>query len=506
MKRNFCGKKINWILGILVLGTLGIFLYLGRYNVMAADDYTYGVMARRVWLEKGSLWEVIKTAFQTVKLSLVEWQGTYSSLFLMRLNPGILNERLTVLIAGIILIPYCGSVIFFFRQIGKRFFDQNTAAITTISLCTIFVTLQTLYDPAEAIYWYNGAIHYVFMQSLLLFWLGVLLKLDGPDKSVGQKRNNYLKRILWILVGCLLGMTVAGGNFISVLQGLILTVVYFAIRMLQKKLQWYCLVPWVAFVVGAILNLAAPGNAVRKEVMVGYSPIKSILYSLRYGEFFMAEWTGWLMVLSILFLVPFIWKAVGKSEHRYPYPVLFVLFSYGVFSAMLTPLFYGMADVFIDRALNIVKMMYYIIVVINVMYVIGWMRYKVEHDERVFFKDVKNISEIVKKYNKIWAIGGLCFMLGLMLLEPDKNVYAGISATRSLLNGEARAYYEQQLEREKLYYDTSQQVLYLEAIENPPYVLFNGDIYPDGTHGYWINQGIAEFYGKEAIHLKEETE
>lgn len=506
MKKFINRIKINWILGALVLGTLGIFLYLGRYNVMAADDYTYGVMARRVWLETGSLWEVIKVAFQTVKLSLEQWQGTYSSLFLMRLNPGVLNERLTVFIAGIILLPYCGSVLFFFKQIGKRFFCQNASSITTISLCTIFVTLQTLYDPAEAIYWYNGAIHYVFMQSLLLFWMGILLMLDETGKAGEQNGKYWLKRVLWVVAGCLIGLVVAGGNFISVLQGLILSVVYFVIRLLQKKLNWQCLIPWVSFVTGAVLNLTAPGNAVRKEVMVGYSPIKAIVYSLRYGEFFMAEWTGWLMVLSILFLVPFIWRAVGKTEYKYPYPLLFVMFSYGVFSAMLTPLFYGMADVFIDRALNVVKIMYYIIAVIDVMYVLGWMRYKAEHDEGMFFKDIKTISEIAKKYATVWVAGGLCFMLGLMLLEPDKNVYAGISATRSLLNGEAGAYYEQQLEREELYHDDSQKVLYLEAIKNPPYVLFNGDIYPDGTHGYWINQGIAEFYEKEAIHLVVESE
>lgn len=505
MKKFIKGIKINWILGVLVLGTLSIFLYLGRYNVMAADDYTYGVMARRVWLETGSLWEVIKVAFQTVKLSLEQWQGTYSSLFLMRLNPGVLNERLTVFIAGIILIPYCGSVLFFFKQLGKRFFHQNATAITTISLCTIFVTLQTLYDPAEAIYWYNGAIHYMFMQSLLLFWMGILLILDSP-RNAEQQKYDCLKRIFWIIAGCLLGLVVAGGNFISVLQGLILTVVYFVIRLFQKKLNWQCMIPWVSFVIGAVLNLTAPGNAVRKEVMVGYSPIKAIVYSLRYGEFFMAEWTGWLMVLSILFLVPFIWKSVGKSEYKYPYPLLFVMFSYGVFSAMLTPLFYGMADVFVDRALNIVKIMYYIIVVINIMYVIGWLRYKVEHEETGFFTDVKRLYDIVKKYNKIWVFGTLCFMLALMFLEPDKNVYAGISATRSLLNGEAREYYSQQLEREELYHDDAQKVLYLEAIDNPPYVLFNGDIYPDGTHGYWINQGIAEFYEKEAIHLIVESE
>ena len=504
MKKNFFDRRINLILGILVLGTLAVLFYLGRYNVMAADDYTYGLASRRAWLETGSLWEVIKTAFQTVALSLAQWQGTYSSLFLMRLNPGILNERLTILISFIMLIPYCGAIVFFFRQIGKRFFSGNPNAITTISLCTIFVTLQTLYDPSEAVYWFNGAIHYMFMQSLLLIWMGILLKLDGENKAVEPGKKKYVTNIFWILAGCVIALVAAGGNFISVLQGLILSVVYLGIRMFQKKFHWKCLLPWAAFVVGAVLNLSAPGNAIRKEVTVGYSPIKSILYSLRYGEFFMAEWTGWLMVLSILLLLPFIWRAVGKTERRYPYPLLFAAFSYGVFSAMLTPLFYGMADVFIDRALNIVKVMYYVIVVINVMYVTGWIRYKAEHGKGTFFADVKSITDIVRKYKNAWIGCSICLMLALMLLEPDKNTYTVISAMRSLGNGEARNYYVQELEREELYYDTSQPVLYLKAIENPPYVLFNGDIYPDGTHGYWINQGIAEFYGKEAIHLKQE--
>ena len=177
--RQVLSKRWNFILGSIVFLSLAVLFYIGRYAVMAADDYTYGLEPRQAWLATGSLLEVIKMAFGTIFESRAEWQGTYMSIFLMGLNPGVLNERLTVFISFIILIPYCLGIALFFKELCKRFFSQDKSSVITIVLCTIFVTVQTFYDPSEAIYWYNGAIHYMFMQSMLLLLFGVMLKLDG---------------------------------------------------------------------------------------------------------------------------------------------------------------------------------------------------------------------------------------------------------------------------------------------------------------------------------------
>lgn len=495
--KQLLAKRINVILGVGVGLSLAVLFYIGRYSVMASDDYSYGLEPRKIWLATGSLWEVIRTAFKTIALSREAWQGTYTSIFLMGLNPGILNERCTVFVSFIILIPYCVGIGFFFKQLGKKLFIQDKAAVRTISLCTLFITIQTFYDPSEAVYWYNGAIHYMFIQSLLLGLFGVLLKLDAVER---YRHKNWI----WVIIGGILAIVVAGGNFISVLQGLIVMTAYFVVGGVMKKINWQCLIPYVVFVGGALYNLAAPGNAVRKEVSVGYTPVKSIFASLQYGIIFMGQWTTLLFVVSLLLLVPFIWRAMRGTKVIYQYPLLFVAFSYGVFSAMFTPLFYGMGDVYVDRALNIVKWMYYVICVVDLIYVLGWLRYNVEHSTKEFFADVSKIVDICRKYRDTWISMSVMAVLMIFALTPDKNAYTSISAVRSLVLGEASAYHQEQLEREELYYDDSQTVLYLESIENRPYVLFHGDLYPDDSINYWINTSIAQFYGKKEIHLREE--
>lgn len=494
--KDFFAKKINLILGVLVFASLAVLLYIGRYTVMAADDYTYGAEPHHIWLATGSVWEVVKTSFQTVFQSWRDWQGTYMSIFLMGLNPGILNERLTFLVPFIILIPYCSGIALFLYQLSKRFFNSDRHTIITIILCTVFITVQTMYAPAEAFFWYNGAIHYMFMQSMLLCWMGILLRLD-------RKNICRWKEVLWILTGCTVGFIVGGGNFVTVLQGFIISTVYLGICLLHKRLRLQCIFPWLFFCAGGIYNLTAPGNLLRRNVFISmaYSPVNAIISSLRYGEVYISEWTGYLMIASFFLLVPFIWRLVGKTNQKFPYPALFIVFSYCVFSAMLTPLFYGMGTIQVDRALNIVKMMYYLISLIDLIYVLGWLRYKVDHEDKTFYRDIAVVVSIFRKYINAWIIAGLSICLAIMVLEPDKNTYTLISATRSLLNGEASSYYAQQLEREKLYYDTSQPIIYLEAIQNPPYVLFNGDIVADDEPGYWINRGMAYFYEKEEIHL-----
>ena len=76
---------------IYVLTILPI-LFLGIYDYPCADDYSYASATRQVWLQSHSVWQVLKEAAATSASRYQTWQGTFTSIFFMALQPAIWTE------------------------------------------------------------------------------------------------------------------------------------------------------------------------------------------------------------------------------------------------------------------------------------------------------------------------------------------------------------------------------------------------------------------------------
>ena len=53
-------------------------VYLGKYNFMKADDFSFGRIPHRVYLETSSYLQALKAGFDVVKESYETWQGHLS--------------------------------------------------------------------------------------------------------------------------------------------------------------------------------------------------------------------------------------------------------------------------------------------------------------------------------------------------------------------------------------------------------------------------------------------
>ena len=86
----------RWMFWAALLGFLASMVpvwALSFYTVPGCDDYTYGVKTHGAWKAAGTLTAVLQAALETTAEYWQEWQGTYSSIFLMTLSPGILDEK-----------------------------------------------------------------------------------------------------------------------------------------------------------------------------------------------------------------------------------------------------------------------------------------------------------------------------------------------------------------------------------------------------------------------------
>ena len=80
-------------LAVLLALTLPL-LALAPYAVPAADDYSYGTQTHLAWRESGSVPAAVAAAGRTAVRTWHGWQGTFSAVFLMALQPAVFGERL----------------------------------------------------------------------------------------------------------------------------------------------------------------------------------------------------------------------------------------------------------------------------------------------------------------------------------------------------------------------------------------------------------------------------
>ena len=93
-KYSYYKDKIIIGASILVLIIILIpLIYIAKYNHSCADDYSYGILTHQSWKNTHSIIEVVKTAIKQVGITYQNWQGTFSAVFLMALQPAIFGEE-----------------------------------------------------------------------------------------------------------------------------------------------------------------------------------------------------------------------------------------------------------------------------------------------------------------------------------------------------------------------------------------------------------------------------
>lgn len=497
-------KRITGLWALAFLGSLIPLLYLARYSVPGCDDYTYGIRTHGAWLADGSLLSVGRAALETTAEYWHNWQGTYSSIFLMTLSPGILDERWYFLTTFLMTGMLCVSLGTLLRTVfgkyvckrpdGEEKPERNRAQSCRIALCILvlcFLSLQTMVAPSDGLYWYNGAVHYVFMESVLFFQAAVLLTFCRAKKG----------RAGWLALSVFLAAVLGGANLLTGLQSCILTtflaLFLFGKRCREKRTAFWLLLPWGVNLLGFALNVLAPGNAIRETTAQGMGAVRAIALSFYWAAVFVTEWMTPIVLAGFVLLLPVIWKLVSGSAARFFSPFWAAAASACVFAAMFTPTLFATSSEGPDRCKNIMRIVLYLLVFLNLVNDLGWLG--ANRPSHPFCR----LLRIVEESYAAWL---LCasLLIGLIFLLPaDKNSYTSVSALRSLLNGEAAAYYEENAARIELYRDPAQPDVTIRPLTARPYLLFKADVGNEGSNDYWINLSILGYYGKNSVTVIE---
>ena len=462
-------------------------LLLGKYNVMCIDDYDFGRVVHDTLMQTGSVWQSIQAAWQQNMDFYQNWQGTYVSCFLMALCPMNFRYEVAWVVPIIMIGMFATSTFVLGRHILRRWLGCDRSGSSFIMLMLLFMFYQVIEAPFEGIYWYNGATHYVFMESVWFFTLTVI---SAAFWSVKKSRE-----IILCMIAAVLAVIVGGGNLVTGLQAEIFMVFLLIYAVITNRKKIIAIgIPLMTGSIGFLFNVLAPGNMMRGEVEVsaGYSAVMSVLLSFYYAVVFIIQWTPAFVIIVWLMLLPVLWKLTRQSKQKFAHPIWVTIGAYCVIAAMFTPTLYALGMVGYSRVDNIIQMVYYLCLIMVTAYWSGYLNHREGDALGLFLDKTKGRMTVV------------CFCLMLLIwgLTADKNTYTSISALRSLINGEAQIFYEEAMERHDVYIDEDIVDVEVKPYSVRPALFSFDDLTTDG--GNWLNLAVTQYYHKAYVKLVEE--
>ena len=502
-------KWLFRILLVVFIASMVPVLYLSRYAFPNCDDFTYGVETHRVWNATHSFGEVLKTALAVTKETWQLWQGTWFSIFLMTLTPGVFGEKwyflTTLLMAGML----GGSICVLMHTVLCRYISRAKENRYLRGICTLtvlFLTFQTFVSPVLALYWYNGSLHYVFMEAVLFFAVSALLCLETSEQKS--------KKILWMILSAVLCALLGGANLLTGLQSVILIVLLTAWEFFRKKKnRFWFLFPLVCSLVGFAFNVLAPGNLIREDTAESMGAVKAIVMSFYWGIVYVTEWLTPMVLVGFAMLIPAIYRLAKQAEGKFFKPLYAAFLSFCVFCAMFTPTLYATSSEGPDRCKNVMRVVLYLLVFFNLLNGCGWAWQLKQPGQRKQSEQLPQsrpgffyrLLELLEETKSAFYAVTLIAMGVIFLFAADKNTYTSVSAVRSILNGEAAEYAAENNARLELYTNGEPEIT-ITPLSVEPYLLYIDDVTNEGDRGYWLNLALMDYYGKDKITVSEPEE
>lgn len=467
-----------------LIAALAPMLIAAQYDAASADDLSFGARAHLAYADTGSVPAAIAAAAEEARIAYSTWQGSFSAIFLMALQPGVFAEGLYAATPWIMLISLALGVFLICRAVlaGLMTLPRECAYIAAsviLILCT-----QLLPSPVQGFYWYNGAVYYTLFFGVTL----AAAALGGRLVRRGGLWRGALLTALCAFIG--------GGNYVTALAAAIVCASALLLGIILRDRRYIRLIaPFAALLAALIISAAAPGNAVRQADYANTpGALGAIALSFINGARYCAEWMSLPLAASLVFLAPLIARAARRARFAFRLPGLVSAWSFCLLSAMFCPPLYAMNNVGDLRLTNIIFFAYVILCVFNLAYWLGW----------VVRRRGDMASDTPRAGVAVTALTAALFAGCCLISMRGGQCFSAVSALSSLRTGEAAAYRAECAARWAILYDGDVTDVQLSPFSARPYILYYDDISDNAED--WRNLAAARFYDKSSVVLISEEE
>lgn len=304
---HFINKnKISIICIILVIIILMPMIYFFSASIINTDDFLYGTPTRTVYKKTDSVLSTVKEAIDNTYNDYFSWQGSFVSIFLMYMQPGIFSIHLyrIVLLLMFILSIICPYVLAF--VFNKYYLHTKTDYIMIIVSAYIITLTQLMPSIFEAYYWFNGSIYYQFTLNLIFLFFSLMMVLSNTEKRG--------KQIFLLVILSISAILIGGSNYpLGLVFALILLGITGISFYKNKKYKWEYLILLFIFMTFFLINVLAPGNAVRGQSYERLSLYKVGLFSIRDMLTEMPKWAVSSLCLVMLCALSPIYKKITQN-------------------------------------------------------------------------------------------------------------------------------------------------------------------------------------------------
>ena len=440
-----------WLIAALALAPAALFAYLGQFSRLQADDYCYIATGQKL-----NIWDYV-----VHRLNI--WAGSYANEFFKgALAPlDILAVRITP--ALIVVLWLVG--LFWLTDEGLarlKISHSRRAFALAISALGVAGAISSLPAPLS-FYWYSASTRYILPLALLTIYMALALWL--------------VKRIrlpAWgLMAGAALCFITAGTSEMFLVFQLA-----FLMCCLLASLAWRCRayarvfgVGWLATLIGLMIQLNAPGIAVREATLEGRygRPDRSLLAllsktfektlkALGHPQIF----AGFVLLLAVgLLVMLFAYRPPQTLKTSKPLKLVPAAWRLGlIFQLLWLPILWGhVSD--IPQFLGRFSLRYMVVIVLNLAFILGfafllWQRKRINaylqrHDRGLplfcnglllIFVILFALSQLTSYYlsaswlfvTALMFLGLLCWQLSSLLPGAETRKF-GLLALCSLIIG-----------------------------------------------------------------------
>ena len=503
LSRQINTKRLSIVMTVLYAISVVPLLFLGHFNWMSADDMSMAYRAHEYYASSGNVLGLLGYILKVTYDEYMTWVGYFFSATLSSLSPGIFNERLYFLVVYEIIFILTLGVCYFFNAFFVHVCKADKHLTNAAAMLTLILIIQSM--PAgmprvEAFYWHSGAINYMFMLGLGLFWVGLLLR------SVYDLSSKRKGKLIW---ACIWGFLLGGANYMTALELAIISALVLIILLLgrisfikfetsdveQKRSISLLWIPACLNLLGFVVSCLAPGNRARGAQVEGFGAVKSILISI-YDVFDICinQYSRWEVIVILLILAAVFWKLSENIEHRFEHPFIFLLFALGMAASNIVPPLFATGNIEAGRIMSIFWAEYVVLAVLTVFYFTVWIRQSLKANEG------KELTLSVNTSNIIFILAFVLALGSILCVKADPHYYSATSAITDISSKDAKTYKAESLERLAILEDESVVDAVLPVYSVKPRMLFFSDIEEDKD--FWINQVVARYYHKNSVVLR----
>ncbi|MFQ9901754.1 MAG: DUF6056 family protein [Ruthenibacterium sp.] len=477
-------KAVFWLALAAVVLMLVPMLLVARYNVPCADDYHFGAPTHAAWQATHSLAAVVKAAGEKVAERYANWQGTYSAMFLMALQPPCLAMALRT--GAIFNAGHAGGghMLFLPFAVCQTAWRQPLAGA---GACPGVAGHRhtALPSAVQGFYWYNGAIFYTFFFGVQLFYFGLVARCLAAQHAPRGRSAACVAGL------CVLGLFLGGGNLVTAFGTLLILACVLCLLALCKNRRWRVLVlPFLCLAAGFAINVCAPGNRVRQAAEGGTPLFAPLAVWRAIQEAAVQFWKPRtvLVVLALVFLAPVLWNAAAAARIRFRWPLFFLVLTFGLYAAQFCPTWYALKQAGPARLLDIIFYSAFFWMAVNLFYFLGWL-------QRRLWAENGAVPQARYSLGFVAAVAA-ALALGCFAMRDMLN-FTSIQALNALRTGQAQLYHSEFCARVEVLEDAAVADAVLQPYSRHPRILYFDDATPDAAN--WRNEAMADYYGKHSV-------